>query len=67
MKDAFWIIAAVLALGLGAIAGHKPEAAAETSERQQPQHSRDVSARDVCNGQPFEWEGGVLICHRERQ
>lgn len=66
MKDAFWIIAAVLALGLGAIAGHESEAAAEPSEIEQAQHSRDFAARHVCKGQPFEWEGDVLICHRER-
>ena len=66
MKDAVWLIAAVLALGLGAIAGHDSEAAAEPSEIEQAQHSRDFAARHVCKGQPFEWEGDVLICHRER-
>ena len=66
MKDAVWLIAAVLALGLGAIAGHDSEAAAEPSEIEQAQHSRDFAARHVCKGQPFEWDGDVLICHRER-
>ena len=66
MKDAVWLIAAVLALGLGAIARHESEAAAEPSEIEQAQHSRDFAARHVCKGQPFEWEGDVLICHRER-
>ena len=66
MKDAVWLIAAVLALGLGAIAGHESEAAAEPSEIEQALHSRDFAARHVCKGQPFEWEGDVLICHRER-
>lgn len=65
MKDAVWLIAAVLALGLGAIAGHESEAAAEPSEIEQAQHSRDFAARHVCKGQPFEWDGDVLICHRE--
>lgn len=65
MKDAIWLIAAVIALGLGAIAGHESEAAAEPSELEQAQHSRDFAARHVCKGQPFEWEGDVLICHRE--
>ena len=66
MKGAVWLIAAVLALGLGAIAGHESEAAAEPTEIEQAQHSRDFAARHVCKGQPFEWEGDVLICHRER-
>ena len=66
MKDAVWLIAAVLALGLGAIAGHESDAAAEPSEIEQAQHSRDFAARHVCKGQPFEWEGDVLICHREQ-
>ena len=66
MKDAVWLIAAVLALGLAAVAAHESDAAAEPSELQQAQHSRDFAARHVCKGQPFEWEGDVLICHRER-
>ena len=66
MKDAVWLIAAVIALGLGAIAGHESEAAAEPTELEQAQHSRDFAARHVCKGQPFEWEGDVLVCHRER-
>lgn len=66
MKDAIWLIAAVIALGLGAVAGHESDAAAEPSELEQAQHSRDFAARHVCKGQPFEWEGDVLICHREQ-
>ena len=66
MKDAVWPIAAVLALGLGAIAGHESEAAAEPSELEQAQHSRDFAARRVCEGKPFEWQGDVLVCFKER-
>lgn len=66
MKDAIWLIAAIIALGLGAVAGHESDAAAEPSELEQAQHSRDFAARHVCKGQPFEWEGDVLICHREQ-
>ena len=65
MKDAVWLIAAVLALGLGAIAGHESEAAAEPSEIEQAQHSRDFAARHVCEGKPFEWQGDVLVCFKE--
>ena len=67
MKDAFWLIAAVLALGLGASVGHESEVAPEPSGLEQAQRSPDSAAREVCNGEPFEWDGGVLICHRERQ
>lgn len=63
MKEAAWLIAAVLALGLGAVAAHEDPDAQE--ELQQAQHSRDFAAHRVCEGRPFEWDGDVLICHRE--
>ncbi len=28
---------------------------------------RDLAAAQVCDGQAFTWDGGVLICHKERQ
>ena len=28
-------------------------------------HRRDVAASQVCDGQPFEWQGSTLICYRE--
>ena len=28
---------------------------------------RDLAAAKVCKGEAFEWEGNVLICHREVQ
>ena len=60
------LIAVVIGLGMAAVAAHESDAAAEPSELQQAQHSRDFAARHVCKGQPFEWDGDVLICHRER-
>ena len=63
MKEAAWIIAAVLTLGAGAIAGHEAEADLQDAEALS---SRDWVAREVCEGRPFEWQGDVLICHRER-
>jgi hypothetical protein len=63
MKEAAWIIAAVLTLGMGAIAGHEVEADRQDAEAIA---SRDWAAREVCEGRPFEWHGDVLICHRER-
>lgn len=63
MKEAAWIIAAVLTLGAGAIAGNEAEADRQDAEALS---SRDWAAREVCEGRPFEWQGDVLICHRER-
>ena len=63
MKEAAWIIAAVLTLGMGAIAGNEAEADLQDAEALS---SRDWAAREVCEGRPFEWQGDVLICHRER-
>lgn len=65
MKEAIWLIAAVIALGVGAVAGHESEALADQQESETIA-SRDWAARTVCNGRPFEWEGDVLVCHRER-
>ncbi len=65
MKDAAWIIAAVVALGLGMVAVHEPEASVEPSEQEQAQNSRDFAARRVCQGHAFEWQGDVLICFKE--
>ena len=64
MKEATWLIAAVLALGLGAVAAHEDEAR-QDDELQQAQHSRDFAARKVCQGQAFEWQGDVLVCFKE--
>lgn len=66
MKDAIWLIAAVIALGVGAVAGHEPDVAAEPTELQEAAHSRNFAARAVCQGQAFEWHGDVLTCYRER-
>ncbi len=45
MKNAAWIIAVVLALGLGAIAGHEAEANHEDAEALA---SRDWAGQQVC-------------------
>lgn len=63
MKEAAWIIAAALTIGVGAIAGNEAEADLQDAE---VLSSRDWAAREVCEGRPFEWQGDVLICHRER-
>lgn len=59
------LIAVVAALGLGAVAAHESEALAEPTELQQAHHSRDFAARRACEGKPFEWQGGVLVCFKE--
>ena len=60
------LIAVVIGLGMAAVAAHESEALAEPSELQQAQHSRDFAARRACEGKPFEWQGDVLVCYRER-
>ena len=60
------LIAVVIGLGMAAVAAHESEALAEPSELQQAQHSRDFAARRVCEGKPFEWQGGVLVCFKEQ-
>lgn len=63
MKEAILIIAAALTIGVGAVAGNEEEADRQDAEAIS---SRDWAAREVCEGRPFEWQGDVLICHRER-
>lgn len=67
MKDAIWLIAAVIALGVGAVAGHDAEQLADQQDAE-ALASRDYAARDVCKGQPFTWEDDMtLVCHREKR
>lgn len=63
MKEAILIIAAALTIGVGAVAGNEAEADRQDAEALS---SRDLAAPEVCEGGPFEWQGDVLICHRER-
>ena len=63
MTYAAWLIAAVLALGVGAIAGHEAEAEQQDTEARA---SRDWVSRQVCNGRPFTWEDDkTIVCHKE--
>lgn len=61
-----WILGPLIAFGMAAVAGTTYSDRADREELQAAQHSRDFAAREVCKGEPFEWEGDVLICHRER-
>ena len=65
MNYACTLIAVVIGLGMAAVAAHESDTAAEPSELQQAQHSRDFAARRVCQGQAFEWQGDVLVCFKE--
>lgn len=65
MNYAISLIAVVIGLGMAAVAAHESDTAAEPSELQQAQHSRDFAARKVCQGQAFEWQGDVLVCFKE--
>ena len=65
MKEAIFLIAAVIALGVGAVAAHEDDLL-QDDELQQAHHSRDFAARKVCQGQAFEWQGDVLVCFKEQ-
>lgn len=60
------LIAVVIGLGMAAVAARESDPAAEPTELQQAQHSRDFAARRACEGKPFEWQGDVLVCYREQ-
>ena len=66
MNYAISLIAVVIGLGMAAVAAHESEALAEPTELQQAHHSRDFAARRACEGKPFEWQGDVLVCFKER-
>jgi hypothetical protein len=67
MNYACTLIAVVIGLGMAAVAAHESEAAAEPTELQQAQHSRDFAARKVCQGQAFEWaDDKTLVCFKEQ-
>lgn len=67
MNYACTLIAVVIGLGMAAVAAHESDTAAEPSELQQVQHSRDFAARKVCQGQAFEWaDDKTLVCFKER-
>ncbi len=62
-----WMLAPWIAFGIAAWAGAESEQAAEPTELQQAQHSRDFAARAVCQGQAFEWaDDKTLVCFKER-
>jgi len=66
MKYALLLLAAVIALGLGAVAAHESEQLADQQDAE-AQNSRDFVASQVCGGGPFSWEDDkTLVCHRER-
>lgn len=47
MKEAVWLIAAVIALGVGAVAGHEAEALADQQDAE-ALSSREWAGRQVC-------------------
>lgn len=66
MNYATYLIAAVIALGMAAVAGHESEAAMADPQDVEALASRDWAASQVCKGQPFTWEDDkTLVCHRE--
>lgn len=66
MNYATYLIAAVIALGMAAVAGHESEAAMADHQDVEALASRDWAASQVCKGQPFTWEDDkTLVCYRE--
>lgn len=66
MNYATYLIAAIIALGMAAIAGHESEAAMADRQDVEALASRDWAASQVCKGQPFEWlDDKTLACYRE--
>jgi len=57
---------AVVAVFSAFFLAHEPPKDAMTPLPQQQQQRRDVAAAEVCEGQAHEWQGDVLVCHRER-
>lgn len=60
MKYAIYLIAAVIALGMAAVAGHESEAATDSTELQEAAHSRawvlEQFQRNVCRpGETAVW------------
>lgn len=66
MKEAAWIIAAVLTLGMGALAGHDAEPEADRQDAE-ALASREWAGQQVCGPhRTAMWESDqVLTCHRE--
>lgn len=66
-----WLTATAITLAVGALAAHadnstQPSAAAQAARAElAAQARRDAGAARACEGQPFEWDGNVLVCHRE--
>lgn len=63
-----WILGPLIAFGMAAVAGTTYEERAEPAapQLQQAHQSRDFAARRACEGKPFEWQGDVLVCFKER-
>jgi hypothetical protein len=60
---AAYFLASYLAELSDALAGtHKQESVQNSADAT---HRRDSAARQVCDGNPFEWRGDVLVCYRE--
>ncbi|MGB3882032.1 MAG: hypothetical protein WA955_15790 [Diaphorobacter nitroreducens] len=66
MKEAAWIIAAVLTLGMGALAGHSAESEADRQDAE-AMASRDWAGQQVCGPHSTAvWETDqVLTCLKE--
>jgi hypothetical protein len=68
-----WLTAIAITLALGAYAAQasnhsQPSDAARAAHAEvTAQARRDKAASQACDGQPFAWDGPVLVCYREVQ
>lgn len=62
-----WIIAILITLIIGAISAHSGThtSSANTALQTNAESRRDIGAAKACDGQPFAWDGPVLVCYRE--
>lgn len=66
-RTVFSIIFCVLATMAMVISVGMSEVRADDQAARQARSDfrRDIAAAKVCKGEAFEWDGNVLICHRE--
>ena len=66
-RTVFSILFCVLATFAMVIAVGMSEVRADDQAARQARADfrRDIAAAKVCNGEAFEWDGSMVICHRE--
>lgn len=67
LKEALTVVFCVLAAMAMVIAVGVQEVRADdqAARAAQADFRRDIAAAKVCKGEAFEWDGSMVICHRE--